>query len=94
MCRNATGTTKHLICKKGLQTSGFWDPAENPWGNDGGHIVFMDGHVTFYDNVAEPAQLVQNSNAATPGDATADITAAINSSANASVLDPSGTLSN
>ncbi|NBB79551.1 MAG: prepilin-type N-terminal cleavage/methylation domain-containing protein, partial [Verrucomicrobia bacterium] len=52
MSGNANGSTTPLLWTKGLQTSGFWDPAENPWGNDGGHIAFMDGHVTFYDNVA------------------------------------------
>lgn len=92
MSGNANGSTTPLLWTKGLQSSGFWDPAENPWGNDGGHIVFMDGHVTFYDNVAEPPQLVGNSNSAQAGDATASIVEAINSSTNATIYDPSGTL--
>jgi prepilin-type N-terminal cleavage/methylation domain-containing protein/prepilin-type processing-associated H-X9-DG protein len=94
MSNNANGSTTPLLWTKGLQTSGFWDPQENPWGNDGGHIVFMDGHVTFYDNVAEPApgRLVANSNSANAGDATANILDAIDSSPNAEPLDPSGTL--
>jgi prepilin-type N-terminal cleavage/methylation domain-containing protein/prepilin-type processing-associated H-X9-DG protein len=92
MSGNANGSTTPLLWTKGLQSSGFWDPSENPWGNDGGHIVFMDGHVTFYDNVAEPPQLVGNSNSAQAGDATESIQEAINSSPNASIYDPSGTL--
>ena len=92
MSGNSNGSTTPLIWTKGLQDSGFWDPAENPWGNDGGHIAFMDGHVTFYDNVAEPQQLVGNSNSAQSGDATASIVEAVNSSANIAIFDPSGTL--
>ena len=92
MSGNANGSTTPLLWTKGLQNSGFWDPTSNPWGNDGGHIVFMDGHVTFYDNVAEPPRLVGNSNAANAGEATANIQDAIDSSPNAKILDPSGTL--
>lgn len=94
MSGNASGSTTPLIWTKGLQTSGFWDPNENPWGNDGGHIAYMDGHVTFFDNVAEPEQLVANSASSQSGESTADITEAIKSSENAKVLDPSGTISN
>jgi len=94
MSGNASGSTTPLLWTKGLQNSGFWLPEENPWGNDGGHIAFMDGHVTFFDNVAEPPQLVGNSASSLNGEATADITDAIASSENAKVLDPSNTISN
>lgn len=94
MSGNANGSTTPLLWTKGLQTSGFWNPSENPWGNDGGHIVFMDGHVVFFDNVAEPPQLVGNSNSGDPGNPTVNIIDAINSSDNAKVLDPSGTITN
>jgi hypothetical protein len=53
----------------------------------------MDGHVTFYDNVAEPPQLVGNSNSSNPGNATVNIVDAIDSSENVKTLDPSGTIS-
>ena len=92
MSANANGSTTPLIWTKGLQNSGFWDPAVNPWGNDGGHIAFMDGHVEFFDNVAEPPQLVQNSAAANAGDSTADIVQAVESTDNVVILDPSDTL--
>lgn len=92
MSGNANGSTTPLLWTKGLQVSGFWDPNENPWGNDGGHIVFMDGHVTFYDNVAEPQQLVGNSSSASSGQSTASIIEATKSSDNVTILDPSGTL--
>jgi len=92
MSGNANGSTTPLVWTKGLQSNGFWDPNENPWGNDGGHIAFMDGHVTFYDNVAEPPQLVGNSSSTASGDATASILEAVKSSDNAAILDPSDTL--
>lgn len=92
MSGNANGSTTPLLWTKGLQDSGFWDPTANPWGNDGGHIVFMDGHVTFYDNVAEPPQLVGNSNSGQAGDSTASVIEAVNSSDNVQIYDPSGTL--
>ena len=94
MSGNANGSTTPLLWTKGLQTSGFWDPAVNPWGTDGGHIVFMDGHVTFYNNVAEPPSLVANSNAANVGKPTLNIQDAIDSTTNAKVVDPSGTIAN
>lgn len=92
MSSNANASTTPLLWTKGLQTSGFWEPTENPWGNDGGHILFMDGHVSFYDNVAEPPQLVGNQASGNAGNSTQDINDAIASSESAEVLDPSNTL--
>ena len=66
---NANSSTTPLIWTKGLQTAGTWNATINPWGSDGGHIAFMDGHVTFYQNVAQPPALVDT----TDGSATANI---------------------
>ena len=92
MSSNTNASTTPLLWTKGLQTSGFWEPTENPWGNDGGHILYMDGHVSFFDNVAEPPQLVGNQAAGSAGEPTVNINDAIASSENANALDPSNTL--
>ena len=92
MSANANGSTTPLIWTKGLQTSGFWDPAVNPWGANGGHIAFMDAHIEFHENVAEPKQLVGNSAAANAGNTTENINDAVESTANVRVYDPSNTL--
>ncbi len=41
-----------LLWTRGLLPSGYWDPRLNPFGADsGGHIAFVDGHVTWYDSL-------------------------------------------
>ena len=92
MSANANGSTTPLIWTKGLQASGFWDPAVNPWRANGGHIAFMDGHIEFHENVAEPKQLIGNSAAANAGNTTENINDAVESTANVRVYDPSNTL--
>lgn len=51
----APATTTPIAWTRGLLTSGTWADAgaANPgvYGNDGGHIAFLDGHVTFYSNL-------------------------------------------
>ncbi|MEO0509055.1 MAG: prepilin-type N-terminal cleavage/methylation domain-containing protein [Verrucomicrobiota bacterium] len=89
---NAPASTTPLLWTKGLQSSGFWEPSENPWGNDGGHIVFMDAHVTFYDNVAEPQALVGASNSGSSGQATSNIVEATQTTDSTEIFDPSGTI--
>lgn len=42
-------TTTPLLWTRGLNTSGIWDN-ETPWGR-GGHIAYLDGHVTFYNDL-------------------------------------------
>lgn len=79
---NANSSTTPLLWTKGLQTDGTWDSDINPWGADGGHIAFMDGHVTFYQNVAQPPALVD----ADDGSATANIEDTL--SASAQILKP------
>jgi prepilin-type N-terminal cleavage/methylation domain-containing protein/prepilin-type processing-associated H-X9-DG protein len=87
MSANAQGSTTPLIWTKGLQSSGVWDAAVNPWGNKGGHIAYMDGHVEFFDNVAQPPQLTVNVNGSgSVGAATADIEQAIKSTSKSRIL--------
>ncbi len=80
---NANSSTTPLLWTKGLKTDGTWDPDINPWGSDGGHIAFMDGHVTFFQNVAQPPALVDQSD----GSSTEDIDDTLTSSAR--ILKPS-----
>ena len=94
MSGNANGSTTPLIWTKGLQTNGFWDPAVNPWGANGGHIAFMDGHIEYHENIAEPKQLVGNSAASSAGQTTENINDAVDSTENVTIYDPSNTLSN
>jgi len=42
-------TTTPLLWTRGLSTAGKWDN-ETPWGR-GGHIAYLDGHVTFYNEL-------------------------------------------
>lgn len=87
MSANASASTTPLIWTKGLKTAGVWDSQINPWGNKGGHIAFMDGHVEFYDQVAQPPQLTTNVNAGGQvGSPTADIEQAIKSTVDAKIL--------
>lgn len=89
MSANAQGSITPLIWTKGLQNDGTWDTTINPWGSDGGHIAFMDGHVEFFDNVAQPQQLVTNTAAGgTVGSPTANIEDAIASTTNARIIKP------
>jgi len=42
-------TTTPLLWTRGLSTAGQWDN-ETPWGR-GGHIAYLDGHVSFYNDL-------------------------------------------
>ena len=48
---NAPNTTTPLLWTRGLNSSGTWGK-DTPWGL-GGHISFLDGHVTFYTELGE-----------------------------------------
>lgn len=49
---NASPSTTPLAWTRGLKADGYWDDAINPWGNqEGGHILFLDGHVEYHDNL-------------------------------------------
>lgn len=47
---NAPASITPIVWTKGLGTDGKWvtDRDESPWGDDGGHIAYKDGHVQFY----------------------------------------------
>ncbi len=53
----APASTTPIAWTRGLQPSGSWAPLDAPtpgvYGSEGGHIAFLDGHVTFYRNLAE-----------------------------------------
>ncbi len=46
---NDPTTTTPLLFTRGLSTDGRWDNS-TPWGR-GGHIAFLDAHVTFYNEL-------------------------------------------
>jgi hypothetical protein len=56
-CDFATGldtalpTTTPIAWTRGLREDGTWDPATAVYGGDGGHIVFLGGNVTFYQDL-------------------------------------------
>lgn len=79
---NAPTSTTPLIWTKGLDSSGKWSNT-SPWTGEGGHIAFMDGHVTFYTNISDDEnQLVSGSASETPGTPTSDISQAIKTTSN------------
>lgn len=66
---NAPASTTPLAWTRGLTTAGTWGK-NTPWGL-GGHIAYLDGHVTFYAELGdEDGQLVDPEN----GNLTVDIT--------------------
>lgn len=46
---NNPSTTTPLLWTRGLETSGMWNET-SPWGR-GGHIAYLDAHVTFYNEL-------------------------------------------
>ena len=57
---NDPTSTTPLLWTRGLSTGGNWGK-NSPWGL-GGHIAFLDGHVTFYNDLeGEDGQLVDPS---------------------------------
>jgi prepilin-type N-terminal cleavage/methylation domain-containing protein/prepilin-type processing-associated H-X9-DG protein len=48
---NAPSTTTPLLFTRGLTASGTWGTGA-PWGDSGGHIAFLDGHVKFYKDLS------------------------------------------
>lgn len=54
---NAPTSTTPLLWTRALSPSGTWGP-DSPWGL-GGHIAYLDGHVSFYNELGpEDGQLV------------------------------------
>ena len=48
---SANATKTPLAWTRGLNSSGTW-PKSSPWGG-GGHILFYDGHVEFFNEIGE-----------------------------------------
>jgi prepilin-type N-terminal cleavage/methylation domain-containing protein/prepilin-type processing-associated H-X9-DG protein len=70
---HAPSTTTPLVFTRGLTASGTWT-STSPWGESGGHIGFLDGHVRFFKDLnANGGELVHY----TTKSRTADIHAAI-----------------
>ena len=66
---NAPTSTTPLLWTRGLTSAGTWGK-DTPWGL-GGHIAYLDGHVSFYTELGEEdGQLVDPTN----GTLTSDIT--------------------
>ena len=55
LAANAPTSTTPLAWTRGLQAKGTWTalnhPQPSPNGQDGGHIVFLDGHVEWHENL-------------------------------------------
>lgn len=47
---NADGSTTPVVWTRGLGNDGFWKD-DSPWEGEGGHIAFLDGHVTWYEDL-------------------------------------------
>jgi prepilin-type N-terminal cleavage/methylation domain-containing protein/prepilin-type processing-associated H-X9-DG protein len=72
---NAEASSTPLVWTRGLSSSGVWD-ADSPWEGDGGHIAFLDGHASWYEDLADDP-LVNHRGS---GGTTTDINNAIHSS--------------
>lgn len=52
MSTSAPPTTTPLIWTRGLdETNGTWSVTDSPWKGKGGHIAFLDGHVSWYGSL-------------------------------------------
>jgi len=86
---NSPTSTTPLLWTTGLDDSGNWE-ATSPWSGKGGHIAFVDGHVSFYQNISDDEnQLVSGTAAGSPGEPTSSIDDAISTSSNATALERS-----
>jgi len=80
---SAPSTTTPLLWTYGLSSAtGKWNTPKSPWAGKGGHIAFLDGHVSWYDEldktVSDESLVVYQGNPS-PGTATQDITQTYNS---------------
>ncbi|WP_309386640.1 type II secretion system protein [Cerasicoccus frondis] len=53
LSKNAPTSTTPLAATRGLGTTGTsteWNDEDSPWAGDGGHVVFLDGHVAWYQD--------------------------------------------
>ncbi len=65
-----------LAWTKGLQANGEWE-ATSPWLGAGGHIVFMDGHVEFFENLTDDENKLTPGSASGTNESTSNINIAI-----------------
>lgn len=84
MNANANASTTPLGWTRGLKADGTWDTTINPWGTDGGHVMFMDAHVEKFPDVRDA--LIVGSNSSSSGDKTSNIEEAINTSNNVQIV--------
>lgn len=98
MSANAPSSTTPMVWTRGLwdsndRASGKWDDS-NPWGaNEGGHILFMDGHVEYHTTLEDPDNtangvLVNGTTGATTKDISLAIVTSSSASPQATVLVP------
>jgi prepilin-type processing-associated H-X9-DG protein len=77
---SAPTTTTPIAWTRGLQPNGTWS-ADSPWQGRGGHIAFLDGHVSWYDSPLDTKEpdnsLVTAPGWPNPGTPTANITLAL-----------------
>lgn len=64
------GSTTALVWTRGLKTDGSWSEEKGVYGSKGGHIVFLDSHVEWFDSLkgeegGEARLVAYNSRAAT-----------------------------
>jgi prepilin-type N-terminal cleavage/methylation domain-containing protein len=69
-----SASTTPLAWSRGLETSGKWS-TDSVYGTKGGYIVYMDGHVMWYDTLNKDGGALTNYQT---GTRTSDITQAIN----------------
>lgn len=74
-----------LAWTKGLQTNGEWTPT-SPWLGEGGHIVFMDGHVEFFENLTDDENKLTPGAASSTNASTSNISVAIKTTSKTSYL--------
>ncbi|GHB90287.1 type II secretion system protein [Cerasicoccus arenae] len=61
LTKNAPTSTTPLAATRGTDgTNSTWDET-SPWKGDGGHIIFLDGHVAWYDDLDLDPLLKYNS---------------------------------
>lgn len=69
-------STVPIAYTRGLASSGLWGTG-SPYGQDGGHIVFIGGNVQFYRNISGANQLIQGPGRPNEGQQTVDISLAV-----------------
>lgn len=47
-------STAPIAWSRGLKEDGMWDETEGIWGNAGGYVAFLDGHIEWYNNLKDP----------------------------------------